>query len=65
VSYLVPPEGATDEEVEKFIASLRTDARGKVRKMLAEGASENEIVDYIESLETDADPTAIDTSKSP
>jgi hypothetical protein len=65
MSYLVPPEGASDEEIERFIASLRHEARGTVRDMVAHGASEDEIVDYINSLETDADPTAIDTSPSP
>jgi hypothetical protein len=65
MNYLVPPEGASDEEVERFIASLRKEARGTVREMLANGASEDEIVDYINSLDSDANRAAIDTSESP
>jgi hypothetical protein len=65
MSYLVPPEGASDEEIERFIASLRNEARGTVREMLADGASEDEIVDYINSLDSDTNRAAIDTSESP
>ncbi|HEX9364277.1 MAG TPA: hypothetical protein VGA47_10890 [Candidatus Dormibacteraeota bacterium] len=65
MSYLVPPEGASDEEIERFIASLRNEARGTVREMLANGASEDEIVDYINSLDSDTNRAAIDTSESP
>jgi hypothetical protein len=65
MSYLVPPEGASDEEIERFIASLRNEARATVREMLANGASEDEIVDYINSLDSDTNRAAIDTSESP
>lgn len=53
---LIPPEGATEEQLEDFLASLRKDAREHVRELLAAGAPEVEIADYIASLEpTEAD----------
>jgi hypothetical protein len=53
---LIPPEGATEEQLEAFVASLRQEARQHVRELLAAGAPEMEIADYIESLEpTEAD----------
>ena len=48
---LIPPEGATEQELDAFVASLRKDARGHVRELLAAGAPEMEIADYIASLE--------------
>jgi hypothetical protein len=65
MSYLVPPEGATDDEIEKFIGSLRREARSTVRGMIRGGASEDEIVDYINSLGSDADLVEVETSTSP
>jgi len=65
MSYLIPPEGATDEEVEKFIASVRKEARSTVRGMLRRGAPEDEIVDYINSLGSDANLVEVETSSSP
>ena len=60
MSNLIPPEGATDEQIAKFIASLRKEARTKVRKMLADGAPEDEIVDYINSVESEYTESSID-----
>ncbi len=54
---LIPPEGATEEQLEAFVASLRQEAREHVRELLAAGAPEMEIADYIESLA----PTEADT----
>ncbi len=65
MSELIPPAGATDEQIEKFIASLQSEARPRVRKMLAEGAPEDEIVDYIKNLESAGDESSIETSPSP
>ncbi|HYM66238.1 MAG TPA: hypothetical protein VEW68_03005 [Patescibacteria group bacterium] len=48
---VIPPEGATEEQVEAFVASLRADSRAHVRELLASGASETEIEDYLASLE--------------
>lgn len=53
---LIPPEGATEEQVDAFVASLRQEARAHVRRLVAAGAPEMEITDYIASLEpADAD----------
>jgi hypothetical protein len=61
---IITPAGATDEQIDRFIASLRREARTRVRQMLAEGAPEDEVVDYITGLE-DAEPeSAIDTTAS-
>ncbi|HUY73350.1 MAG TPA: hypothetical protein VMW11_02445 [Candidatus Dormibacteraeota bacterium] len=48
---LIPPEGATEEQLDAFVASLRKDARMHVRELLAAGTPEMEIADYIASLE--------------
>jgi hypothetical protein len=48
---LIPPEGATEEQLDAFVASLRKDARKHVRELLAAGTPEMEIADYIASLE--------------
>jgi hypothetical protein len=48
---LIPPEGATQEQIDAFLASLREDARKHVRERLASGASAAEIAEYIASLE--------------
>jgi len=48
---LIPPEGTSEEQIEEFLASLRTEARGHVRELLASGAPESEIAEYIASLE--------------
>ena len=48
---LIPPEGATQEQIDAFLASLRGDARKHVRERLASGASAAEIAEYIASLE--------------
>lgn len=53
---LIPPEGATEEQLDSFVASLRQEARAHVRELLAAGAPEMEIRDYIASIEpTEAD----------
>jgi len=53
---LIPPEGATEEQIDSFLTSLRKDARKRVRELLAAGAPEMEIADYISSLQpTEAD----------
>lgn len=62
---VVPPAGATDDEIDQFIASLRRDAQSTVREMLARGAPEDEIVDYINSLEVGPDESSIETSPGP
>jgi hypothetical protein len=48
---LIPPEGATQEQIDAFLASLHEDAREHVRQQLAAGAPEVEIAEYIASLE--------------
>lgn len=48
---LIPPEGATDEQLDAFVESVRKDARAHVRELLAAGAPEMEVADYISSLE--------------
>jgi hypothetical protein len=50
---LIPPEGATDAQVEAFMGSLRLSARAKVREMLGAGAPEVEVAEYLASLEPD------------
>jgi hypothetical protein len=58
---LIPPEGATEEQLDAFVASLRQEARAHVRRLLAAGAPEMEIADYIASLEpAEADSIAQD-----
>ncbi|TMB43547.1 MAG: cytochrome c-type biogenesis protein CcmH [Chloroflexi bacterium] len=64
MSDVIPPEGATDEQVDAFIASLRAEARARVREMMAAGASEDEITEYIESLESAGSDAAEGTSSS-
>jgi hypothetical protein len=64
MSDVIPPEGATDEQVDAFIASLRAEARARVREMMAAGASEDEISEYIESLESAGSDTAGGPSSS-
>jgi hypothetical protein len=65
MSYVIPPEGATDAEIEEFIGSLRKEARSTVRNMMRKGAPEDEIVDYINSIESDANLVEVETSPSP
>jgi hypothetical protein len=48
---LIPPEGATEEQLDAFVASLRQEARAHVRRLLAAGAPEMEISEYVASLE--------------
>jgi hypothetical protein len=57
VNDLIPPEGATEAQIDAFVASLRMEAREHVRDLRAAGASEDEIAEYIarlDSLSTDA-----------
>lgn len=49
--HLIPPEGATEEQIDAFVASLRIDARVRVRQLLAAGAPEVEVAEYIAGLE--------------
>jgi len=58
---LIPPEGATEEQLDAFLASVRDDARKHVRELLTAGAPEMEITDYIASLE----PTEEDSITRP
>jgi cytochrome c-type biogenesis protein CcmH/NrfF len=55
VSELIPPAGANDAEIEEFVASLRREARVRVRELLAAGASEDEIGEYIASVDAAVD----------
>jgi hypothetical protein len=64
MSEVIPPEGATDEQVDAFIASLRAEARARVREMMAAGASEDEISEYIETLESAGNESAEGPSSS-
>lgn len=48
---LIPPEGASEEQLDAFVASLRQEARANVRRLLAAGAPAMEISDYVASLE--------------
>jgi hypothetical protein len=47
---LIPPEGATDEQLEEFLESIRRDGRAEVRRLLLAGASEAEVAAYIASV---------------
>jgi hypothetical protein len=49
---LIPPEGATEAQIDAFVASLRQEAPHHVRDLRAAGASEVEIAEYIASLES-------------
>jgi len=51
MSDLIPPEGATEAQIDAFVASMREDAREHVRELLAAGAAEVEIAEFIASLE--------------
>jgi hypothetical protein len=51
VTELIPPEGATEAQIDAFVASLREDAREHVRELLAAGASEVEVAEFMASLE--------------
>jgi len=52
VTDLIPPEGATETQIDAFVASLRQEARDNVRGLRAAGASEVEIAEYISSLDS-------------
>jgi hypothetical protein len=52
VTELISPEGATEAQIDAFVASLRQEAREHVRDQRAAGASEVEIAEYIASLES-------------
>jgi hypothetical protein len=52
VNDLIPPEGATEAQIDAFVASLRMEAREHVRDRRAAGASEVEIAEYIASLDS-------------
>jgi hypothetical protein len=45
------PAGANDAEIERFVVSLRREARMRVRELIAAGVSEDEIGDYITSVD--------------
>ena len=49
---LIPPDGASEAQIDAFVASLRKDAREHVRDLRAAGASEVEIAEYVASLES-------------
>ena len=55
---LIPPDGATEAQIDAFVASLRQEALEHVRDLRAAGASEVEIADYIASLESLSTDTA-------
>jgi hypothetical protein len=63
--YVIPPAGATDEQVEDFLASLRAEARDRVRKMLADGAPEDEVYEYLTSLEQSRGDSSDSNPSSP
>jgi hypothetical protein len=52
VTDLIPPEGATETQIDAFVASVRQEARDRVRGLRAAGASEVEIAEYIASLDS-------------
>jgi hypothetical protein len=51
VTDLIPPEGATEAQIDTFLASLREDAGEHVRELLAAGAPEVEVSEFMASLE--------------
>jgi hypothetical protein len=51
---LIPPEGATEAQIDEFVASLREGARKHVRELLAAGASEVEVAEFMANLEPPA-----------
>jgi hypothetical protein len=60
---LIPPEGATEEQLDAFVASLSKDARKHVRELLAAGTPEMEIADYIASLEPNEEDSITPTNE--
>jgi len=58
VTDLIPPDGATEAQIDALVASLRQEALEHVRELRAAGASEVEIADYIASLESLSTDTA-------
>jgi hypothetical protein len=56
----IPPEGASDVEVEDYLAGLRKDARARVRELLLQGADEAQIADYVASLDRSPEEIAQD-----
>ena len=56
---LIPPEGATEAQIDAFVASLRQEARKHVRDMRGAGASELEIAEYIASVESLSEAPAL------
>lgn len=60
---LIPPEGATEEQLDAFVSSLRKEARAHVRELLAAGAPEMEIADYVASLEPAEDDSIMPPSE--
>ena len=59
---LIPPDAATPEQIDAFLAGLREDARKHVRERLASGDSADEIAEYMASLELPS-PDAISTDE--
>ena len=58
---MIPPAGATDAQIDAFVASVRQEAREHVRDLRSAGASEVEIAEYIASLESlSADAASLD-----
>lgn len=56
----IPPEGASEVEVEDFVAGFRKDARPRVRELMLQGADEAQIAEYVASLDRSPEEIAQD-----
>lgn len=52
---IIPPAGATDAQIEEFIASVRKEARQRVRQLIAAGAPADEIMEYLAGADAAAE----------
>ena len=58
---MIPPAGATEAQIDAFVASVRQEAREHVRDLRSAGASEVEIAEFMASLESlSADAASFD-----
>jgi hypothetical protein len=56
----IPPEAASEQEVDHFLAGLRADARAHVRELMLQGAGEAEIAEYVAGLDRSPEEIAQD-----
>jgi hypothetical protein len=56
----IPPEGASEVEVEDVVGGFRKDARARVRELMLQGADEAQIAEYVASLDRSPEEIAQD-----